>query len=175
MKILNVEIKAQVPALQQESIRDYLTNKKADFKGVDHQIDTYFKVENGRLKLRQGNIECSLIGYERGNQASSKRSDVALQKLTAAVAAGIKQALSMTSGVQAVVDKHREIFFIDNVKFHLDKVDGLGTFVEIEAIDDSGIFSEEDLRKQCDFYQQELGIAPNQLITHSYSDMPAST
>jgi len=63
MKHLNIEIKAKCN--DQEKIRSVLKSRNADFKGTDHQIDTYFKVNNGRLKLREGNIENFLVFYER--------------------------------------------------------------------------------------------------------------
>jgi len=66
MTILNIEIKAK--SNNQDKIRELLKSKHADFKGVDHQIDTYFKVNFGRLKLREGNIENNLIHYNRENR-----------------------------------------------------------------------------------------------------------
>ena len=55
MEHINIEIKAK--CLNQIRIREIIKSHKADFKGIDHQIDTYFKVSSGRLKLREGNIE----------------------------------------------------------------------------------------------------------------------
>ena len=51
-----------------------------------------------------------------------------------------------------VVDKKRKIYFIDNVKFHFGKVEGLGTFIEVEAIDNKEEFTIEELKRQCDKY-----------------------
>ena len=76
-----------------------------------------------------------------------------------------------TLPVKVVVDKWRHIFFIDNVKFHVDEVKDLGAFVEIEAIDDQGLKSDEDLGIQCTYFQKQLGIIPDQLCRDSYSDM----
>ncbi|MBL7709922.1 MAG: hypothetical protein JNJ86_12680, partial [Chitinophagaceae bacterium] len=67
MSFLNVEIKAR--CADASFIRNYLLNQGAEFKGTDLQTDTYFNVTNGRLKLREGNIENALIWYERTNQA----------------------------------------------------------------------------------------------------------
>ncbi len=61
MQHLNIEIKARTT--RQAEIRSMLKNNNAEFKGTDHQIDTYFHVPNGRLKLREGNIENHLIHY----------------------------------------------------------------------------------------------------------------
>ena len=63
MAHVNIEIKAKSD--NQTMIREILTSKNADFKGIDHQIDTYFNVNFGRLKLREGNIENHLIHYQR--------------------------------------------------------------------------------------------------------------
>lgn len=167
MSFLNVEIKATCndPVL----IRNYLIDNKADFKGTDEQTDTYFLVPNGRLKLREGNIENNLIFYERNNQEGPKQSHFNLVKVEDAK--GLKEILLKSLGVKVVVQKRREIYYIDNVKFHIDEVPGLGSFVEIEAGNISINLSHAELKVQCDFYLQELGIKKENLIDVSYSDM----
>jgi predicted adenylyl cyclase CyaB len=77
----------------------------------------------------------------------------------------------MSLGILAVVDKTREIYFVDNVKFHLDNVVGLGTFVEIEAIDKDGSIGNEKLLEQCNFYLNLLNISKDDLVDNSYSDL----
>ena len=59
----NFEIKAYTS--EHDSIREFLISQKAVFKGVDHQIDTYFPVKHGRLKIREGNIENCIVHYDR--------------------------------------------------------------------------------------------------------------
>lgn len=168
MKHLLVEIKARChdPA----AIRRYLEAQNADFRGIDHQIDTYYKVADGRLKLREGNIERSLIFYQRPNQAGPKDSHVALCKMET-IPPGLDHVLSSALGVLQVVDKHREIYFIDNVKFHIDQVNGLGNFMEIEAIGRAGVDEQADLRQQCSFYMEALNVSENDLLEVSYSDL----
>lgn len=167
MPFLNVEIKArcQNPA----DIRSYLLANQADFKGTDEQSDTYFNVRNGRLKLREGTIENNLIFYERTNQAGPKDSHFSLVKVDDAL--GLKEVLTKSNGVKVVVKKKREIYYINNVKFHLDEVPGLGSFVEIEAGNVFVDHSQEELKKQCDFYLKEFKIRPEDLVEVSYSDM----
>ena len=92
--------------------------------GEDHQVDTYFNVPNGRLKLREGNIEHALIFYERSNSATAKQSNVILYQHKPDTA--LKVILEKSLGIKTVVDKKRKIYFIDNVKFHFDVVEGLG-------------------------------------------------
>ena len=178
MSFLNVEIKARLSATNKNSeagcknslfIRNYLLANNASFKGTDEQTDTYFNVPNGRLKLREGNIENNLIFYERSNQAGPKNSHFNLVKVEDAK--GLKEILTKSNGVKIVVHKKREIYYIDNVKFHLDAVPGLGSFVEIEAGNVLVNLSQEELKRQCDFYLKELGIKEEDLIEVSYSDM----
>ena len=164
---LNIEIKAKSSRITQ--IRAYLQAKGAEFKGIDHQVDSYFKVPEGRLKLREGNIEHSLIFYRRDNQAGPKASEVYLYRPQADPA--LKELLENALGLKIVVDKQREIYFIDNVKFHLDEVQGLGTFVEIEAIDSDGTIGKEKLLEQCNFYLNAFEIEEGDLLENSYSDM----
>lgn len=166
MKHLNVEIKAKCS--EQAKIRNILLSHKADFKGVDHQIDTYFKVPHGRLKLREGNIENYLIFYEREDQGGPKQSNVTLYKTEPNSI--IKDILTKSLGILAVVDKKREIYFVDNVKFHLDDVKDLGTFMEIEAIDTNGDIGKEKLLEQCNYYLKLFEIKESDLLTNSYSD-----
>jgi predicted adenylyl cyclase CyaB len=167
MSFLNIEIKAKCdnPA----HIRNYLQQNNAVFKGVDEQTDTYFQVPNGRLKLREGNIENNLIFYERTNQAGPKGSKFHLVKIEDAM--GLKDVLTKSNGVKVIVKKKREIYYIDNVKFHIDEVPGLGSFAEIEAGNILADLTQEQLKEQCDFYLKEFMIKPEDLIEVSYSDM----
>ncbi|MEA3426621.1 MAG: class IV adenylate cyclase [Bacteroidota bacterium] len=168
MNHINIEIKAR--CFHPEKVEAFLLSNGARYVGLDHQKDTYFQVPAGRLKLRQGNIENSLIYYQRPNQEGPKQSDFSLSKITDGVAT--EAVLSKALGVKVVVDKYRKIFYIDNVKFHLDEVPGLGSFVEIEAgnlADPSKTV--EDLQGQCRYYMEAFSIADADLIHHSYSDM----
>jgi adenylate cyclase class 2 len=164
---LNVEIKAR--CANTLAIRKWLLSHGADFKGTDEQIDTYFKIADGRLKLRQGNIENSLIHYQRPNQAGPKDSQVTMCHVEDG--AELKKVLRKALGVLVEVKKKREIYFIENVKFHIDQVPGLGSFVEIEAIDTDGSIGKTRLLAQCDDYILKLGIEQSDLLHDSYSDM----
>lgn len=139
------------------------------FAGEDHQIDTYFNVPNGRLKLREGTIEQALIFYQRSNVAGAKQSDVILYQHKADAA--LKAALTQSLGIKTVVDKRRKIYFIENIKFHFDAVEGLGTFVEVEAIDKDGSIGLNHLKEQISFYQELLGVKEEDFMAESYSDM----
>jgi len=167
MPFLNVEIKAKCS--DAEFIRDYLLSNGAEFKGIDEQTDTYFNVSNGRLKLREGNIENNLIFYERNNQAGPKSSQFKLVKVEDAK--GLKEVLERSCGIKMIVRKRREIYYIDNVKFHIDDVPGLGSFIEIEAGNILANKTDAELLEQCNFYLKEFGIKEEDLVAESYSDM----
>lgn len=163
-----IEIKARCH--NPEDIKQLLLSKNAEFKGLDHQIDTYFKVPTGRLKLRQGNVENTLIHYNRGNQSGPKKSTVCLYKPQEDSEA-LKHTLQAAMETLVVVDKQRYIYFIDNVKFHVDEVIGLGSFVEIEAIDDNDTIGEVKLLAQCKYFMEVLSIEEKDLVDCSYSDL----
>lgn len=167
MNALNIEIKAKCTDL--EKIRAILENQQARFIGTDHQIDTYFNVKTGRLKLREGSIENALIHYSRPNQAGPKKSEVILYK--SAPKSSLKETLTAALDVLVIIDKKRSIYFIDNVKFHIDEVKALGTFVEIEAIDTDGSRDEKQLKTQCEHYIQLFEIKKGDLLENSYSDL----
>ncbi len=167
MPHLNIEIKAR--CTEHDRIRELLKARQARFVGEDHQVDTYFRTSHGRLKLREGSIERNLIYYERPDQHGPKASNVTLYK--PGPGAALKQILTQVLGVLVVVEKRREIYFIDHVKFHLDRVDHLGTFVEIEAIDDEGTIGEARLHQQCAYYLDLFKSAEEDLVPVSYSDL----
>ncbi len=167
MEHLNIEIKAK--SNNHDKIREILKSKNADFKGIDHQIDTYFNAKSGRLKLREGNIENHLINYERENIEGPKQSDITLFK--AEPQSSLKEILTKALGILVVVDKQREIYFIDNVKFHIDVVEDLGTFVEIEVIDEIDSIGKDKLLEQCNYFLDLLHIDQDDMVSVSYSDL----
>jgi adenylate cyclase, class 2 len=162
-----IEIKARCPDPQ--AIREILQARNATFRGTDQQIDTYFRVDHGRLKLREGQIENCLVYYERENQAGPKQSEVIL--FSSIPGSSLKEILSRSLGVLVVVEKQREIYFIDSVKFHIDTVKGLGSFVEIEAIDTDSSLGRDKLLAQCQEFLELFKIASGNLVAVSYSDL----
>lgn len=168
MSFINIEIKAK--CFHPKKVEAFLFANHAEYKGIDKQKDTYFKVPAGRLKLRQGNIENTLIYYHRPNQAGPKQSDFSITQV--ADGPTMEKLLAAALGVLVVVEKRRKIFYISNVKFHIDEVPGLGSFVEIEAgnmLNES--LTEKDLLTQCELYMKAFEIEEKDLIENSYSDM----
>lgn len=167
MAHINFEFKARIDNLP--LLEEKLKQHNPFFKGEDKQIDTYFKVSKGRLKLREGNIENALIYYERENTNAAKQSDVIMYQH--APEKGLKEILIKVHGVKTIVDKRRKIYFVENVKIHFDEVEGLGTFVEVEAIDKDCNMTIDQLKKQCDNFAELFEIKVEDYIAESYSDM----
>jgi adenylate cyclase, class 2 len=166
MKIRTFEFKANADI---KVLEHKLQQLNPFWKGKDKQTDTYFNVPHGRLKLREGQIENALIYYNRENVKGSKVSDVMLRKHTPGE--GLKDILTELHGIKVVVEKTRSIYFVKNVKIHFDTVAGLGTFIEVEALDESGEVAIETLQQQCNEFRDFFGVVNEDLLSSSYSDM----
>lgn len=169
MRKVNVEIKAE--CLNLNVVRSLLLERNAIFSGKDCQIDTYFNTATGRLKLREGDIENYLVYYNRGDRKEPKESGVVLHSTTKGNTASLKETLAESLGIMCVVEKVREIYFIGNIKFHLDTLENLGTFIEIEAQSDAEGADVSALRRQVEEYKAYLCIEDKDLVSGSYSDM----
>lgn len=167
MSIINIEFKAKVTDLNAKEAK--LLALSPEYIGEDFQTDTYFNVTENRLKLREGNIENALIWYNREEVAGVKRSDILLYKHSPDNA--LKEILTKLHGVKVIIEKARRIYFIENVKFHFDEVKGLGSFIEAEAIDNSGNIGIEKLKEQCNYYVSFFELNPEDFIKESYSDI----
>lgn len=170
MGINIIEIKAKLR--NEELIRAQLEKHNAWQKGIDTQTDTYFNApaQGDRLKLREGSVENNLIYYKRSNTANPKLSEVILYS-TKPGDQNLKNILTQLLGVKVVVRKKREIYFVENVKIHIDQVEGLGSFVEIEAIDEQDERTKSELQTQCEYFMNAFEIDQEDLLTFSYSDM----
>jgi predicted adenylyl cyclase CyaB len=133
------------------------------------QIDTYFRVSSGRLKLRctQGQAG-QLIWYDRPDQSEASISRYYVVPLMDVEA--LKTALTAALGVRGEVCKHRQLFLWHNVRIHLDDVAGLGQFVEFEAVlssDETEAASRDRLNRLC----RELNISPSDTCSTSYVEL----
>ena len=165
----NLEIKAVDPD-PQATLRAAL-ELGADDAGWLHQRDTYFHAVQGRLKLREAPPEpAELIAYARAELAGPK---VSLYRVVpVADHHALIEALSESLGVKVVVEKARRLLRWRNVRIHLDHVEGLGDFVELEAVAASpgGLEVERDRVEEL---RAALGIADAQLVAHGYADLLA--
>jgi predicted adenylyl cyclase CyaB len=162
-----VEIKARCSNLGRA--RELISGWGAKLLGRENQTDTFYNVPDGRLKLRVSSVEKLLIGYHRPDQAGPKHCLVDLYPTEHPKR--LHEALSNRLGVRVVVRKDRERWLLGNVKFHLDRVDGLGDFIEIEILGKRGVDSVESLREVCDDYMRKLGILEDDLVEVAYADL----
>ena len=155
----NLEIKARDPDPRRSL--ELALAAGAEDQGELVQRDTYFGNAHGRLKLREqtpGDTE--LIQYRRADEPGPRASDFRL--VPVADADGLREALDAALGTLVVVDKRRRLLLWDGIRIHLDEVDGLGRFVELEAPGEGERLGE--LRAQ-------LEIADDDLVAVSYSDL----
>jgi homotetrameric cytidine deaminase len=160
----NVELKALDP----DPARSLAVCRElgAEDKGVLRQRDTYFRARSGRLKLReQEGAEAVLIQYDRPDAAAARESRYRLTRVQDPEE--LRASLESALGTLVVVEKERHLLLWEGVRIHLDAVDGLGSFVELEGVaaPDSDLTPE---REKVAHLQRELGIG--EILTDSYSD-----
>jgi len=165
----NIELKARIPDFTAAILT--ANSLAVDPPQSQRQIDTYFAVEHGRLKLREiAGKEAQLVWYSRADLAEAKSSDYRLVPVVDPAA--LKQALEAALGIFQVVEKQRLIFMYGNVRIHLDDVVDLGFFLEFEAVLGPGI-DDSAGRAQVEFLISAFRLRGEDLIEHSYSDMLA--
>ena len=138
-----------------------------------HQRDTYFRVPDGRLKLRETEGGPSeLIFYRRSESCHPRRCEYE----TAPVEdpGGIKRVLSSAFGVRAVVEKTRTVYLHRNVRIHLDRVVGLGEFLEFEAAMPDGSTDAEGESAVREL-MREFSVGREELVGESYCELIART
>jgi adenylate cyclase class IV len=127
----NLEFKARLDDVSR--IEAALRALGAADAGLLVQRDTYFRVPDGRLKLREMPGESELIRYERDEAAPEMASRYTRTPVDRPAAR--RQQLSAQYGVRGVVEKTRALWLYRNARIHLDHVAGLGSFLEIEVVD----------------------------------------
>ena len=163
----NLEIKTQVESLAPFRAR-LRAMKGAVREPVVRQTDWYFCVPNGRLKLRVhgGRRPGTLIAYVRPDRRAARTSD--FQLMLVSNPAPTRALLEAMFGLRACVRKRREVWIYKNARIHLDQVDGLGRFLEIEVCVTRGAAQARALMKTL---RAALGIEAATPIAGSYSDM----
>lgn len=167
MRIINYEFKARIDSIEPYEHKLVALNPR--YNGIHRQTDTYFDVPKGRLKLREGSQSNDLIQYDRPDMGADKLSQVILYQHDPNPA--LKEILTAQFGVLTIVHKIRKIYFTDDAKCHLDEVEGLGFFIEVEVFDYHASSFSVELRQRCADYRHYFGIEEDQLISQSYSDL----
>ena len=133
------------------------------------QRDTYFHVPHGRLKLREEEgAKPHLIAYERPDQVGRRESCYRIVHV--GQVNELKAALSSALGIQIVVAKKRRLFLWREVRIHLDEVEGLGSFIEFEAVASDGSDLSQE-KAHVATMRQAFAIDDSNVIGGSYCDL----
>jgi homotetrameric cytidine deaminase len=165
MANVNVELKARDPNPEVTAAR--CLNLGAVSAGTLTQRDVYFQTRHGRLKLRtQDEGGSELIAYRRPDATEASESTY----VRAAVSESVSEALDAALGMTVVVPKRRRLYLWEGVRIHLDEVEGLGSFIEFEAVlPDAGDL--ETARAKVARLRSELGIEDDALVSVGYADL----
>ena len=133
------------------------------------QEDTFFSLGQGRLKLRVRNAGAAqLIYYERPDQDGPKRSDYSIFETDDPES--LKQTLGRALGIRGVVRKTRYLYLVGQTRVHLDDVEGLGQFMELEVVMRPGQPDAEGQAIAQDL-MNKLGVEPSDLLEGAYMDL----
>lgn len=163
----NVEIKARVHDFEGFKAKaEALSDRPAT---LIEQLDTFYITPRGRLKLRVlAPDRCELIQYSRADDSSAKTStyDIVRSSDPAAFSRILESALP----IRGVVTKKRYLYLVGATRIHLDEVEGLGTFMELEVVLDKGQTTQYGAAIAEDL-MAKLGIRDEDLISGAYIDL----
>ena len=164
---LNIEIKT---GLQNRTAAEKIAIRLSDTcPETFEQEDTFFPCEGARLKLRVlAPDRGELIRYERSDAAEARRSRYLIAPTSDPNA--LKEILTKTLGIAGVVKKTRTLYRIGQTRVHIDEVEQLGTFLELEVVLRDGQ-TEAEAKTIAESLMAELGIEKRQLIPHAYVDL----
>jgi len=165
----NVEIKARLSQAEFDRVMNLAGEITTEPHQVLFQCDTFFNTAVDRLKLREfSDGSAELIAYTRNDQHRPKASGYTRTLIPEPK--GFLEAMRNSVGIRGVVEKQRDLFMVGATRIHLDQVQGLGTFLELEVVlkigqsVEQGVVIAEGLMLQ-------LGIEPDWLISHAYIDL----
>lgn len=163
----NVEIKARLRDV--EAVRERAERLSGSPGELIVQEDTFFVVPNGRLKLRVFGPEAGeLIFYVRDDVAGPKQSSYVISK--SSEPASLAAALAGALGTRGVVRKRRMLYLVDRTRIHVDDVEGLGQFLELEYVAPSDASTDEGIAITAEL-MRALGVDERDLVTGAYVDL----
>ncbi|MBU4174037.1 MAG: class IV adenylate cyclase [Actinobacteria bacterium] len=163
----NIEIKARLKSISSaEPIASGLAGSGPHARLL--QVDTYFNVPDGRFKLREEGGIGELIYYRRPDAPGPSRCDYVIVSIGSP--AEVKGVLEAALGVRCVVRKHRTVYLYKNVRIHLDEVEGLGWFLEFEAVMPEGS-PDGDGESLVRGLMRAFGLERDDLVDCSYCDL----
>lgn len=161
----NLELKARLADLSQAKVTAQRLG--AEEGGLLVQVDTYFTVPHGRLKLREINgTEAQLIAYDRPEENSQRYSQ--FRVVAVSDPAGMKALLTESLGLRGTVSKRRHLYLWQDCRIHLDEVEGLGSFIEFEVLSQGDGCSDWD---RMETLMLRFGLRDSDAIRASYSDL----
>jgi len=167
----NIEIKARIESV--EALEPIAATLATEGPIGIAQDDTFFRCPGGRLKLRVFfPTECELIFYRRADQLGPKESFYIRSPTSSPET--LREALSLAYGQVGRVVKRRTLYLVGRTRVHLDRVEGLGDFLELEVVLEEGEPSEIGVREARALMSQ-LGIEPSALIETAYVDLLAQS
>ena len=167
----NVEIKARLR--DPKAVEERAARLSDGPKQLLDQEDTFFHAPAGRLKLRVvPNRPGELIFYRRDDAAGPKMSEYYIHRTQDP--ATLRDLLARACGVRAVVRKRRTLYLIGRTRVHLDEVEGLGAFLELEVILEDGETGEEGEAVANDLLKR-LGVPPEDRVAGAYVDLLEET
>jgi len=163
----NVEIKARLGDIKiQQKIAANLSNSGPT---IIRQEDIFFKTNNGRLKLRIfPDKMAELISYKRANKSNAKTSEYFIYKTYTPDA--LKKTLEHTLGIYHVVKKKRELYLVGRTRIHIDQVDQLGDFLELEVVLEKNE-NPQIAKQEAEDLMIKLQISRDSLIDKAYVDL----
>jgi adenylate cyclase class IV len=165
----NIEIKARIDSVERVAL---IAATLADSGPVEiAQDDTFFRCENGadRLKLRTfAPDRAELIFYRRANSSGPKESFYLITPTTTPDA--LRESLTLAWGQAGRVRKQRRLFLVGRTRVHLDRVEGLGEFLELEVVLKEGESAEAGVA-EAHALMAQLGIGADRLVQGAYVDL----
>jgi predicted adenylyl cyclase CyaB len=167
----NIEIKAHIPSVA--AVLERAAALADEGPTEIWQDDTFFECRAGRLKLRTfADGEGELIFYRRSDEHGPKESFYV--RTPTAAPDSLRETLALAYGVVGRVRKHRTLFIAGRTRIHLDVVESLGHFLELEVVLREDEPTEAGIREAHELMQR-LGVAPSQLIDRAYVDLLATS
>jgi len=167
----NIEIKARIHDFAAFQARaEALSNTPVE---IIPQEDTFFYTPHGRLKLRQlAPDRAQLVYYQRPDQDGPKRSEYYIFETNQPDA--LKTVLSLALGARGIVRKTRFLYLVGQTRIHLDEVEGLGHFMELEVVLREGQSEAEGQAIARDLMTR-LGVREEDLLEGAYMDLLEQT
>ncbi|NOY05866.1 MAG: class IV adenylate cyclase [Chlorobi bacterium] len=166
-------IECKIPCSDTGGVERRARDLEAAFQWRRRQRDTYFNVPSGRLKLREVEGKWGeIIFYHRADTSGARES---LYRITPEPdPEGMRALLSSALGVKVTVSKTRTLYLLGSTRIHIDEVEGLGSFVEIEDVV-SGDEDEEISSRRVEELAAHLGLDFARAVPVSYADLLLDT